>query len=233
MPNWLHIASIHSFVVIFEVNPPSKTIYYLLPVTRIPHHYSSTGIIIIPNTHLQSLFFVCYLQFFVNLVLNWQAMTIPSKTPFNKVTSLRCISTYYIFDGSSCNVAIMRGSSCKGRSVIKSVRRVMLSFSELLFKGINLLPILKDGLFLLRKGYFFRCCINQVLRILRGVNFWDIFEKGHTHLNSNILWIRYNYGRYEWYLKWNQSSLGRGEGLLSQSAFLVVHASSSSKLFDC
>ena len=126
-------------------------------MTRISHHYSSAGIIIIPNTHLQSLFFVCYLQFFINLVLNWQAMTIPSKTPFNKMTSLRGISTYYIFDGSSCYMAIMRGSSCKRRSIIESVRRIMFSFSELLFKGINLLPILKDGLFLFRKGYFFRC----------------------------------------------------------------------------
>ena len=150
IPDWLHKAGIHSFIVVFEVDPPSKATCHLLPLTWIPHHYPSTSVVVLLYSHLVDLLLAANLQLLVNLVLDWQPVAVPPETTTNKVPSLRRISADHVFDGSRSDVAVVRSPSGERRAVVKRIGRKMLGFPELLLEGICLLPILENGFLLLR-----------------------------------------------------------------------------------
>lgn len=129
IPNWLHEFSVHCFVVILKIDPPSESSDYLLPFARIPHHNSATSIIIIGNPHIYSLFLICYFEFLIDLIFNRKPMTIPAKSALNVVSSHRGIPTHHIFDCSCGYMTVVRGSCCKRRAIIECIRWKMPGLS--------------------------------------------------------------------------------------------------------
>ena len=123
----------------------------MLPFWGIPHDNWSALLIILINSHFQYLPFVSDIKGLINLIFNWKSMTIPSESTWDIMSSLWCISANNIFYSSCTDMAIMRSSCGKWRSIVESERWQILGKLELLFKRILFLPVLENFFFLLRE----------------------------------------------------------------------------------
>ena len=142
IPNWLHEVEIHSFIIIFEINPSAKSVYNILPFLWILHHYWSAFFIILLDSHIFDLFFVCNVEDFIDFILYGKSVAIPSESSWNVMTGLSSVTANNVFDCTSSDMSIMRSTSCKRWSIIESVGREVFCFLELEFEGINFFPIL-------------------------------------------------------------------------------------------
>ena len=142
IPNWLHEVEIHGFIVVFEINPSSKSVYDVLPFLWIFHYDWSAFFIILLDSHIFDLFLVCDVEDFINLILYGKSVAIPSESSWNEMTGLGSVTANNVFDCTSSDVSIMRSTSCKWWSIIESVGREVFGFLELEFEGINFFPIL-------------------------------------------------------------------------------------------
>jgi len=129
IPDWLHKCDIHGFIIVAEINPPTKSFHNFLPFSGVTHHNVTTFLVVVLYSHLQDLSLVLNSKLFVDFILHWKTMAIPPKTTGDKVASLRSVSANHILDCSSCNVAIMRSASGEGWSIIKCIWWQMRSFS--------------------------------------------------------------------------------------------------------
>lgn len=142
IPNRLHELNIQSFIVILEIYPSSESTYDTLPLAWVFHYNFPTFLIVLSDTHLKYLSFVCNLKLFIDLVFHWETMTVPTESSFNIMTCLRGISTNNVFYSTRCYMAIMRCSCCKRRPIIKGIRWLVFCQLELFFKAFIFLPIL-------------------------------------------------------------------------------------------
>lgn len=156
MPHRLHEVYVKSLVIILEIYPSSKSVYYMLPFRWISHNYWTALIIVFLYSHFSHLSFISNVQSFINFIFNRKTMTVPSKTTRNKMTSLRCISTHNILYGPCTNMTIVRSSSCKWRAIIKCKRRKIFGDLKLLLEALVILPILEYFFFFCREVYSFR-----------------------------------------------------------------------------
>ena len=79
-PDTLHEPGVHGLVVPPEVNPPAQPANDLLPLLAVSAHDSSTLFVIILNSHLGNIIWALDAQFLVNLKLDRQTMSVPSKS---------------------------------------------------------------------------------------------------------------------------------------------------------
>ena len=107
--------------------------------------------IILLDPHVVNFLLALYLQLLIDLILDRQAVAIPSESSRNKMACLRCEPADHILDGPSRDVPVMGGSGGEGRTVIEGEGRQVLSFLKLLLEGIDLGPISKDFLLFLRE----------------------------------------------------------------------------------
>lgn len=124
-----------NFIISFKINPSSHSFNCLFPFFTISHNNISTMSIILFNTHFFIIFFKSNIKLFINFIFNWKSMTIPSESSINKMSIFKIIlpihcsiPTNYVFDGSSRNMTIMRGTCSKRRSIIKTKLRPIFSF---------------------------------------------------------------------------------------------------------
>lgn len=121
MPNRFHESDIHGFIVFFKINPPSESFNNILPFLWVSHNNSSASLVVFLNTHLVHVLFVLNFQLFIDLVFDWQTVTIPSESSRNVVTGLGSIAANNVFNSACCDVTVMRSSSSEGRSIVKSI----------------------------------------------------------------------------------------------------------------
>ena len=147
VPNRLHEIQVHSFVVVFEVDPSAEAVDDVLPLSGVAHDDALAGGVVFVDAHLQHLFLVVDLQLFVDFVLHGEAVAVPSESPLNVVSRLRSVSADHVFDGARCDVAVVGHSRGERRAIVESVGRKMLRAFELLLEGIDGVPIFESLLF--------------------------------------------------------------------------------------
>ena len=128
MPHRFHEVDIHGLVIILEVNPPSKPVNNIFPNVGISHDNVPALFIVVFDAHIEDLLFCCDFELLINLVFNWQPVTIPTKSSRNEMSSLASIPTDNIFNGSCSDVAVVRSACSKGGSIIKCEGREVLCF---------------------------------------------------------------------------------------------------------
>ncbi|OQA39600.1 MAG: hypothetical protein BWY50_02129 [Spirochaetes bacterium ADurb.Bin315] len=89
-----------------------------------------------------------------NLIFNRKAVTIPSEAAIHPSSFHRLISRNRVFDRPGHNVAEMRKTGGKRRSIIEDILFLFRSVFNRLFEDIPLFPKLKNLFFHLWKIYF-------------------------------------------------------------------------------
>ena len=73
------------------------------------------------DTDLFDIALTADLKLFFHLIFNWQPVAIPAETTVNKIPAHGPVARHNIFNGSGQQMAIMRQSGCKRRTVIKNI----------------------------------------------------------------------------------------------------------------
>lgn len=102
-------------------DPTTHSSNHTFPVVCVPHNDLSTLCIVCGDSHFGNVVRTPDVQCLVNLKLNRKTMTIPAKTTINMVSHLMSVPGDDILNSSSQNVAVMRQTRCKWRTIVKRV----------------------------------------------------------------------------------------------------------------
>mmetsp|Transcript_8452 Transcript_8452/g.14176 ORF Transcript_8452/g.14176 Transcript_8452/m.14176 type:complete len:410 (-) Transcript_8452:186-1415(-) len=147
-PHGLHEFAVHRLVVVLEVDPPSEATHDVLPLLRVGHHNLSASPVVLGHADLLSLLGGLDVVPLVDLVLDGEAVAVPAEAAGAVVACLRCVSRHGVLDGSGGDVAVVGQSRGEGGPIIEGVGLPALGKLELLFEGVDLLPVLEDVLLL-------------------------------------------------------------------------------------
>lgn len=88
-----------------EIDPPPNPFNDVLPFFGVPHHNRTAFLIIFIDSHRQNVLAGFDIKFLVDLVFNWQAMTIPAEAPSDMMTRGAGISGNNILKRTVCVVS--------------------------------------------------------------------------------------------------------------------------------
>lgn len=102
-------------------DPTAHTIYHQFPFVCISHDDFPAFPVVGGNSHFGHIVRTTDIQCLIDFVFDRQTMTIPTEPTFHMIALLMRIPGDHIFNGSSQNVAVMRQSSCKRRSIVERI----------------------------------------------------------------------------------------------------------------
>mmetsp|Transcript_5114 Transcript_5114/g.7795 ORF Transcript_5114/g.7795 Transcript_5114/m.7795 type:complete len:530 (-) Transcript_5114:157-1746(-) len=147
-PDGLHEVAVHGLVVIFEINPSSEPADNLLPLLGVRHDDFAASSVVLLHSDLLSLDGGLDVVLLVDLVLDGQAVAIPSESSLAVMSGLSGISGHAVLDGTSGDVSVMREASSERRPIVEGVGLPAFREFELLVESIDLRPVGEDLLFL-------------------------------------------------------------------------------------
>ena len=139
-PNGFHVVGVHGFVVVFKVYPAAQAGDGLLPLVYIAKNASTTSLVELGYTVGFNVGFGIEVQFLFNKVFYRKTVAVPAKTALHTIALHGLVAGNNIFDGAGNEVAKMRHSCCKGRSVIEDVLLAILTLGNGLLENIFFLP---------------------------------------------------------------------------------------------
>lgn len=95
-PDTLHVLAVHSLVVILEINPAAKATNHILPLLGEAHDDLSAPLVVLGDTDGLTFLRVSNLVGLVDLELDWETVTVPTKATFNVVASHGGVASHNI-----------------------------------------------------------------------------------------------------------------------------------------
>ena len=154
-------------VVIIEVNPTTKPLHRLTPLSSICHDNRPALFIVLFNSNFLNSLQTRHPQLLVDFIFDRYTVGIPAKSPLNKMALHRPVPGNDVLYRRGQQVPIVRKTCCEWGSIVKGIRLTALRKLDLPSKGVDLSPSLEDNLLLSRKinrheGYC--CSFNRNLR---------------------------------------------------------------------
>mmetsp|Transcript_6466 Transcript_6466/g.14027 ORF Transcript_6466/g.14027 Transcript_6466/m.14027 type:complete len:811 (-) Transcript_6466:137-2569(-) len=140
-PHALHERGVHRLVIVLEVDPPSESRDGLLPLLGVPRDDAAAGVVVLVDAHLEDLIAVGDVELLVDLVLDGEAVAVPSRAAGDVVSGLAGVAGDDVLDGSGEDVSVVGEAGGEGRSVVEG---------ELLIASIDAQRILFLERFLFR-----------------------------------------------------------------------------------
>ena len=126
-PQRFHVPNIHGFVVVIKVNPATNASNCIAPLAHISLHNATTLVVISSHTELFDRLLCGQTQLLINLMLNRQTMTVPTKTAHDIPTFHGPVTRHNVLYSAGHKVAVMRQTGSKWRSIVKNIRLLTLS----------------------------------------------------------------------------------------------------------
>ena len=108
-------------VIVVKIDPAAQALDSGSPLRGVTHDDSAALFIVFVNAKLLHGSFAGDAQLLVDLVLDGEAMGIPTKSALNMVSLHRPVAGNNVFDRGGEKMAIVRQTRSKGRSIVEGV----------------------------------------------------------------------------------------------------------------
>eukprot|EP00755_Sulcionema_specki_P034019 Sspe_Gene.2323::Locus_767_Transcript_1_1_Confidence_1.000_Length_3836::g.2323::m.2323 len=151
-PHGLHVLKVHRFVVVLEVDPPTKAGDDDLPRIGVFHDDASAPLIVLRDPDTCHVVAGLDPVLLLDLEFDGKPVAVPTEATLNVVTRLMRVPTNNILDGPGEHVAVVGKPGSERRPVVEGEPLPPLRFLQRSAEGVDLLPVLCDGLLILREG---------------------------------------------------------------------------------
>ena len=155
-PDGLHVAEIHGLVVVLHVDPAADAPDNVLPFGGVLHDDLSALSVVLRDAHLDYVGSALQTELLIDLELDRQAVSVPTKPAGAVVSSHRRITGHCILHRTSQKMSIMGHARRERGTIVEGVLWKTLGLLKGLLESVDLIPVIEDFFFDFREADFLR-----------------------------------------------------------------------------